>query len=492
MRKQLDARRGCAWVTTLVGFGLAVGCGAAPTATAPAKDAAAPPLQVASEETEEPAVQAIELAENSDRRSTWVGAASETSEVLPGLREHRVAVWVDVPKTRREQHVPVALTLTVDTSGSMQGAKIQHARAAAKTVVRELDDGDVVAVHTFSDDAEPRVRPTKLSLETRPQIQRVLGSLHANGGTNLFDAVRLAAAETWRVPASHPVKRVVVISDGQATVGPTSAHQIGRLAEVGASRGVQVTSLGVGLDYDEQTLNELAKRSSGRLYHLADSRELSSIVKRELRLMQDTRAVASFVELVPAQGAHIVGIDGVPAMRSGDGFRVPLGALHGGQTRELVVRVQANVGLENTRALVAARLHFADPLDGAPRVQESLVRVSATHDADAVLASGDPRAQSIIALQTASQIASRAADNANRGELGQADLELAAAERELQRGAAHATGKQKERMLANAQRMKRARDAVKKAKAKPAPARKRASRATALEMNDAAMDFAGY
>ena len=73
--------------------------------------------------------------------------------------------------------------------------------------------------------------------------------------TDVHDAVRSA---------------MKICLDGRANVGPSSPEALGDLAARGTEDGVQVSAIGVGLDYDERTLGELARRSSGRMYHLEE------------------------------------------------------------------------------------------------------------------------------------------------------------------------------------------------------------------------------
>ena len=93
----------------------------------------------------------------------------------------------------------------------------------------------------------------------------------------------------------------MLISDGIANVGPSSPETLGTIAERGLRNQVQVTSLGVGNDYDEKTLNALAVKSSGRLYHLTEPKEMASILKGELDLLDATLASDAFVEVDPAR-----------------------------------------------------------------------------------------------------------------------------------------------------------------------------------------------
>src|SRR5512139_3814412 len=85
---------------------------------------------------------------------SWVGTAAGSDAFVPGMQDTFVAVWVDVPKDDKIGKAAAAVSLVIDTSGSMSGDKIVHARAAAQKLVSELRDGDIVSVTTFSDRAE--------------------------------------------------------------------------------------------------------------------------------------------------------------------------------------------------------------------------------------------------------------------------------------------------------------------------------------------------
>jgi Ca-activated chloride channel homolog len=424
----------------------------------------------------------------------WVGAAAPSRALLAGQAEQSVAIWVDVPKAAQRTRAPLAVGFTIDTSGSMAGEKIVHARSAAQRVLDELADGDLVSLHTFSDDAVQKVPPSPLTAQGRRWMSAVIEELGASGGTNLFEGIRLAESVSAMAPPSHPVRRVVVISDGRATSGNTSPDSLAQLAEAGVPRGVQVTAVGVGTDYDETTLNALALRSSGRLYHVANSAELPAIVEREIGLLESTAASSAQLEIVAAPGVTLLGVAGVHATPHGSALRVPLGSLHAGQSRELVVRVRLNaVTPSPERPLLSARLHFQDLGDGGvERVHEVVARAAFTENSAEVTSLTNPRSQAIIAMQQAAMLAVHASQEANAGNLAIAEKRLAEAESELRRGAAQTHDKhERDRMLANAQRMSGAQRAMKAAAAAPGHNQRAVGRASALDMNDAAMDLQG-
>lgn len=63
--------------------------------------------------------------------------------------------------------------------------------------------------------------------QTRAALIDRVRRLYASGGTNLWGGLRAGQSATASAPASHPVRRVVVISDGRANVGPSSVAEFG-------------------------------------------------------------------------------------------------------------------------------------------------------------------------------------------------------------------------------------------------------------------------
>ncbi|EYF03628.1 vWA domain-containing protein [Chondromyces apiculatus] len=426
-----------------------------------------------------------------EHAGTWIGAAGASDFVVPGRQETQLGVWIDVPAARRRARVPSAVSLVVDVSGSMGGDKILHARTAARAFVDGLSDGDLISVVTFSDTAREIVPPVVLDSRTRASVRAAVDQLEPVGGTNMFDGLRLGEGRAVTAPSTHAVRRVVLISDGQANVGPSSPEVLGEIAQRGAERGVQVTSLGVGVDYDESTLNELAMRSSGRLYHLTQPRDMPSILQKELALLQETAATDAFVEIVPAPGVTLIGVNGARAERSSDGaLRVALGSMFSGQHRELLVRVNLDAPANGAHPLASVRLHFRDAADGnLERVQEVVARYQVTPDTAVVSAHQNARTQTIAAMMDAGQATVEAAQQVNAGDFEAADQKLAVAEKKLQETASRARSKdEQQRALAAAAVMSKQRSTTRAAAAAPAPAR----RARALEMNGAGMQQMGY
>lgn len=425
----------------------------------------------------------------------WVSAATASDFVLAGSSQEALGVFVDIPEGAAHGHVPTALALTIDTSGSMQGDKIVHARDAARRLVQELEDGDVLSIVTFSDGARVRVSPTVVDARSRRTALAIIDELLADGGTAMYDGLKTAESQLWGTPDTHLVRRMVVISDGIATEGPTTPEELARVAEVGLQRGIQVTAVGVGLDYDEHTLDALAVRTSGRLYHVEHSAQLPGIVAKEVGLLESTVAAAVEVELVPATGVQLLGTDTAQAHWSDRGsLVVPIGTVFAGQQREVLVRARIDDAHVGSKVLASVRLHFRDPAeDGVARVQEAVLRATVTDDPTLVAAHKHSRMQTLLAMRDAAAVAQIASQRANTGDLDEADAQLAQAEgRLVAQAAAAETAEEKAMVERSAQRISKTRADLAKAKKAPAAARATAGRKAALDLNDQTMDAFGY
>ncbi len=426
--------------------------------------------------------------------STWVGAAAESDVLAANSSDTLVGVWVDAPSARPHSRPKMDLALVIDTSGSMAGEKIESARAAAKTLLESTNDGDIVSIDTFDNDARQLVLPTVITHESRMRLEKVVSALGTGGSTNMFDGLELGESQLMRAPASHVVRRLVLISDGRANVGPSTPNDLAMAAQRGLASHAQVTSLGIGIDYDESTLNALAVRTSGRLYHLGEPTEMVSTLQREMELLGSTVASDAFVEVVPAPGVQLIPVDGIQTQWGQSGSLViPLGVLFGGQHREALVRARFG-GLDlprgDTRPIASVRLHFRDPNDGeVERIQEVVARVGFSDDGAEVASHANSHTRAIVAIQEAAKLELNAAKSVNAGRFDAADGTLASAETKLRDEAkvAHDAG-QRRRLSDAAASIAAARATTKAAAAAPAPAK----REKALELNSAGMGAMGY
>lgn len=349
----------------------------------------------------------------------WIDAAPEQTRVLAGNDETYVGVWVEAPvgAPAARQRAPMALSLVLDTSGSMAGEKIEQARRAAVGMLETLAEGDIVSVYAFSSDVVEIAPPTVVERGGLGALVQRIGSIEASGGTAMYAGVEVGEARLAAAPATHPVRRVVVISDGQANVGPSTPEAFGDLAARGTEHGVQVSAIGIGLDYHQPTLAALAVRSAGRMYHLQEYAQMSEILRQEMALLANAVAVEAVIEIVPGPGVELLGTDIVASERVGNTLRVRLGSLFAGQRRELLVRTRVRATGDGPHELARARLAYREPRGSATRhVHEVAVPVTLTADASQASRSTEPRVQAMLANYRAASAQLEAAELLRRGD----------------------------------------------------------------------------
>jgi Ca-activated chloride channel family protein len=171
--------------------------------------------------------------------------------------------------TKRKATVLVVL----DTSGSMGGDKIQAATRATVAFLQRLHPDDVVGLFTFDDGVTRLAEPDRVGKVLEELSSRV-NTLFANGNTSLYEAVCLATEtmdglrETGAAAGENRLYGIVLLSDGQDTIGHPSATQMFTtcLPAHAETDGVKIFPIAFGDDADEEVLKRIATVSGGKLF----------------------------------------------------------------------------------------------------------------------------------------------------------------------------------------------------------------------------------
>lgn len=429
------------------------------------------------------------LASTAMAQQTWVGGSPAQGRVLVDANgDTWVGIWIDAPArvTQPRARAPMAISLVVDTSGSMAGDKIQNARMAAASLLESLRDGDIVSIYGFSSGVSEIAAPTVLSPATRGSLMQRISLLQAAGGTNMWDGMQVGVSRMSQAPATHPLRRIFLISDGHANIGPSDPASLGNLAAGATEYGTQITAIGVGYDYDQSTLGALAVRSSGRLYHLGQSHQMAAILEQELNMMSNSVALNAYIEVVPAPGVLILEGATTGAVIEGGRLRYPLGALHASQRREILFRARVPTSMVGSRQLATARLVYETPSEREQRVQTAPITYEVTRDRAASAESAAPRVVAMVADYEATQAQRQAAVLMQQGQSQQAAVVLERAQRRAEATAAAAPAPARARITERATALGAASSAAGAARTQEE------QRARSYEFADEAMSAEGF
>ncbi len=176
--------------------------------------------------------------------------------------------------------VPVNISLVLDKSGSMGGDKIARAKEAAVMMVNMLEKNDIFSLVVYDSNVKTIIPATKLSDKT--SLLRKINRISSGGSTALFGGVSKGIAEVEKFFKKDIVNRVVLLSDGLANVGPSTPYELGRLGIASAKKGIAITTIGLGLGYNEDLMTQLAMNSDGNHAFVENARDLAGIFSKEL------------------------------------------------------------------------------------------------------------------------------------------------------------------------------------------------------------------
>src|SRR5581483_2232947 len=139
---------------------------------------------------------------------------------------------------------------------------------------------DVFSFVVYSDDA--RVLVPAQHVEDKDALKAKIARIDAEGSTALYAGVKRGAAEMDEYLSDKRINRIILLSDGLANVGPSSPRELRRLGGDLAERGIAVTTIGVGADYNEDLMAGLAEASDANYYYVKDTEKLPEIFNKEL------------------------------------------------------------------------------------------------------------------------------------------------------------------------------------------------------------------
>ena len=319
----------------------------------------------------------------------------------------------------QDERPPANVALVIDKSGSMAGDRIARAKQAATMAVHSLGANDIISVIAFDNTVEVVIPATKVA--DKALIARAIQGIHASGGTGLFAGVSKGAAEVRKFLDKNRVNRVILLSDGQANIGPSSPAELGQLGAALGRQGISVTTIGLGRDYNEDLMTQLAGYSDGNHAFVDNARDLERIFQREFGDVASV--VAQEVELTIRlkHGIRPLRILGREGEIANDVVRLRMNQLYSQQEKYVVVEVEVPAGRAGERLDLAAM--DVTYLNMQTRNQDKLSRsvaVSFSNSEDAVAKATDRKAMVSAVEQVANSMSKEAVALRDQGKAEEA------------------------------------------------------------------------
>jgi Ca-activated chloride channel family protein len=316
---------------------------------------------------------------------------------------------------RSDDRAPFALAIVLDTSGSMYGEKLEQAKNAVLQLMRDMRDDDQIAMIRYSSDASV-VQPLARLGDVRSTLATRIRQIEADGGTAIPLGMR-AGMKALDEAGRGRVRRVVLVSDGLDSSRTESEH----LAHDSFDHGVTVSSLGIGLDFDEAYMGGVSRSGHGNFAFVKDGASLTAFLQRELHETASTTIESAVVSIKLPRGVHFVSATGADArLLDEEAVELRFGSLFSKDERRAIIHLTARL----------------DPGES--------VRIGATADWTQVLPSGTtPFAAAHVdvdALALRGAVDSKTVDDSRDGTVLANATSVIASERQLEATDAYSRG----------------------------------------------------
>ncbi len=439
----MDLRRSLLFAALAV---LATACTASPSNGAPA------PSPTESTPEAPPVLQQASGPVDPARKLTTAPGGTVTVEVVPqyetvfaGDRTLNVLLRLSGTGDAPAERPPLDLALVIDRSGSMSGDKLRSVKEAALKLLDRLGERDRVSLLSYSSNVQAHTTRLPVDAEGREALRNHILRINSSGMTALGPAMFQALETLGRTDGGDlRLAHVMLLSDGIANVGESRPQILGARAASGFTHGITVSTLGVGLDYNEDLMTRLADQGGGRYHFIRDNTATAQVLDDEMNGLVATVARGVELDLSLLPGVDVAQVFGYPMAKDGNTAHVRVGTLGAGQTREILVRLTLPPGGARHLDLGKLGVRFLDvPADGAARRIDVPLAVATTPDQKLARATERTEVTVRVAeLESAAQLetAARAVD---RGDFSGASNSLQVAIGQLEEKAKKMPGSKK-------------------------------------------------
>ncbi len=329
-----------------------------------------------------------------------------------------------------QTRVGVNLGFVLDRSGSMRGNKIERLKEAMNVALARLAPDDRVSITIFNDNAQ-LLAESSLLRDSHSLGTKIAG-LRAGGGTQMSRGLSLGLREVYRHLDDQRANQVLLLTDGR-TYGDEA--QCLKLAQEAGEHRIPIQALGLGDDWNEDLLDEIAQRSGGSSDLIESAEEIvplfTQTVERSQRaVVRNARLVLRMVQGVTPrqvwQVQPLIANLGYTPIGQSD-VQIDLGDLDAQEGKAILVELLLPPRQPGRYRIAQAQIVYDLPQRNETDLEARQdILLNYTTDAQLVR-QYDPAIMNLVEKVTAYKLQTRALDEARLGNVAGATQKLRAA-----------------------------------------------------------------
>lgn len=270
---------------------------------------------------------------------------------------------------------PLNLSLVVDRSTSMKGTRLQNVKQAVHRIIDECSPDDIISIITFSDNAEVLV-PAQ-HLDDARSAKALVSAIRADGATAIYSGLKAGLAQIERNRHTRYVNHLILITDGR-TYG--DEDECLNLAKEAHARGVGISGMGIGEDWNDRFLDGLASRTGGSSAYISSPDAVNRFLHERIRSLATAYAERAQLIIAPTPGVHlesVVRLAPHPMTLDAELQPIPLGAIDGVEISKLMLQFHVLTDGKVPGKFTFGRADLmGEVLGGARRLERAVVNLA--------------------------------------------------------------------------------------------------------------------
>jgi len=254
---------------------------------------------------------------------------------------------------------PINLSIVIDRSGSMADYdKLTRVKQSLVTLVDQLRPTDHLSIVVFDTDAQVLLPSTELT--DKEEVKETIRGIEPGGSTNLEGGLMLGYKEAVKHFRQGATNRVILLTDGIANRGVTDPTQIERESASYNDKGIDLSTIGVGMDLNKDLLRDLAKSGRGLYHFVADDEDINKVFVKEMQSLVSPVAEDPNLTIDYDPGLHLEQLYGYNPACSGHKIHIKLDNMNNGLTEVVLMRFRPTGDDDRSRLPVRISLTYYD------------------------------------------------------------------------------------------------------------------------------------